>query len=309
MPKGIPYISSIGEKEENVIRTDVTRNMVKAMFMGVVLILVILMSGKIGYSNVTPPVQVRVSPINLDDGKVKYRYSVINNSAHAVVALRVGFDYQHGVPELSVLPLGWDFATGLPQGSVTSPPGWEPMIVTQEESNYHFLKWKSEGPASDIKTAQTLSGFSVTLPQADDRYETAHYDVILGDSTHVSAPLEEAPSDTTPPTLSVALTPNMLWPPDHKMVKITASISVSDDSDPNPLVRLVSVTCNEPIDMGQEVMGAEVGADTRIFYVRAERTGQSKEGRVYTATYSATDIYGNTSFAIATVTVPHDQKR
>jgi hypothetical protein len=210
MLKGIPYISSIDKKEETMIRTHIAaRNMVKAMSIGVVLISIILISGKIGYSNITPLFQVRVSSINLEDGNVKYRYSVINNSVHAVVMIRVGFDYQHGVPERSVLPLGWDFAKGLPQGSVTSPLGWEPMVVTQEESNYHFLKWKSESPASDIKTGQTLSGFSVILPQADERYETAHYDVILGDSTHVSVPLEQEASDTTPPTLSVALAPNI----------------------------------------------------------------------------------------------------
>ena len=41
-------------------------------------------------------------------------------------------------------------------------------------------------------------------------------------------------------------------------------------------------------------------------YLRAERAGNSN-GRIYTLTYTATDCYGNTASASATVTVPHNQ--
>ena len=40
--------------------------------------------------------------------------------------------------------------------------------------------------------------------------------------------------------------------------------------------------------------------------LRAERSGKGN-GRIYLITYSATDSSGNTSFAEATVIVPHDQ--
>ena len=43
--------------------------------------------------------------------------------------------------------------------------------------------------------------------------------------------------------------------------------------------------------------------------LRAERSGRSKEGRVYTITVQCADASGNSSTAEVTVTVPHDQRR
>jgi hypothetical protein len=42
-------------------------------------------------------------------------------------------------------------------------------------------------------------------------------------------------------------------------------------------------------------------------YLRAERSGTGKNGRLYTITYSATESQGNSSIGIATVKVPHNQ--
>ena len=55
-----------------------------------------------------------------------------------------------------------------------------------------------------------------------------------------------APPDTTPPSLSVTVSPKSLWPPNHKLVNVVASIQVSDLVDPNPVVTLVSIASNEP---------------------------------------------------------------
>ena len=116
--------------------------------------------------------------------------------------------------------------------------------------------------------------------------------------------------DTTPPNLSVSLSPNVLWPPNHKLVPITANISVSDNCDPSAHVALVSITSNEPLQPGdiQAIGGGPVpfGTDVRSFQLRAERLG-SGDGRVYTVTYRATDHSGNSRLVSATVSVPHDQ--
>lgn len=293
--------------------TNILKSVKVTLCLGSVLLLMIL-----GISNAQEPplVKVKVYQENLSDGKVRYNYRVINNSERAVVAVRIGYDYYHAQPELSVLPLGWDFYKGLSQGTTTSPSGWQAMLITQEESDVHWLEWSTDENVAtwDILPGQTLSGLSVILPNADNNYRTGHFDVILGNSTHISAPMEieVAPppqTDTIPPVLSVTLTPNKIWPPNHKMVEITATISVHDDRDPNPGVRLVSITCNEQIDAANDISGADFGADDRNFSIRAERTGQRKDGRVYTATYLATDASGNASTATATVTIPHDQRR
>jgi len=112
--------------------------------------------------------------------------------------------------------------------------------------------------------------------------------------------------DTTPPTLSVALSPNYLWPPNHKMVQITASVATSDPCDANPTVQLVSITSSERNDSYdiEAVGGGQVafGTDVRSFLLRSERNN-SNNPRVYTVTYRATDVGGHATLASAQVIV------
>jgi hypothetical protein len=97
----------------------------------------------------------------------------------------------------------------------------------------------------------------------------------------------------------------MLWPPNHKMATITPSVAVTD-ANPGTTVKLVSVTSSEPdngLGDGDTANDIVINADGTML-LRAERSGAGS-GRVYTITYQATDIAGNTSVASATVTVPH----
>jgi hypothetical protein len=115
--------------------------------------------------------------------------------------------------------------------------------------------------------------------------------------------------DTTPPQFEFSVTPTMLWPPDHKMVEITPSWTVSDECDATPQVSMVSIVANE----GDETIGdghtsndIQIGEDGSI-YLRSERSGTSDD-RVYTITYQAVDDCGNTTVRSATVSIPHDFK-
>ena len=118
--------------------------------------------------------------------------------------------------------------------------------------------------------------------------------------------------DTTPPRLSVVLSPSVLWPPNHKLVPITATITVNDVCDPDPNVRLLSIESNEP-DNGRgdgntsgDIQDAAFGTDDRSFLLRAEHSGLGA-GRKYTVTYEARDSSGNATVRQATVTVPHNR--
>jgi hypothetical protein len=118
--------------------------------------------------------------------------------------------------------------------------------------------------------------------------------------------------DTTPPSLSVVLSPAVLWPPNHKMVDITATIVATDVCDASPQVKLLAITSNEP-DNGQgdgnttgDIQGAAYGTDDRHFQLRAERSGNGN-GRIYTVTYEARDASNNVAVRQAIVTVPHNQ--
>lgn len=114
--------------------------------------------------------------------------------------------------------------------------------------------------------------------------------------------------DTTPPTLTVSLSPTILWPPNHRLVNIQASITVSDACDAAPTVRLVSITSSEPDkgtgphDRPHDIQGAAFGTDDRRFRLRAEHSPGGV--RTYTVTYTAEDKHGNTTTVQTTVRVP-----
>jgi len=129
--------------------------------------------------------------------------------------------------------------------------------------------------------------------------------IICGNVTSLSPFTVVQVLDNTPPSLTVTLSPNSIWPANQKMVNISASIQVSDDFDPSPQVQLVSITCNETLGSG-DIQGATFDTDDRSFELRATRTGGGA-GRIYTVTYRATDASGNSVIRTAQVLVPHDQ--
>jgi hypothetical protein len=115
-------------------------------------------------------------------------------------------------------------------------------------------------------------------------------------------------TDTTPPHLSVSAQPASLWPPNGNLVPVAIALSVSDDQDPNPAVSLVSITCDDACNPGEDIVDASTGTDDRHFQLRARRRGAA-QGRTYTIKYRARDAGGNLASATTTVVVPHDQRR
>ena len=116
--------------------------------------------------------------------------------------------------------------------------------------------------------------------------------------------------DTTPPEITVSVTPTVLWPPNHKYVEVTTAVTVHDVCDPSSTITLVSITSNEPdnakgIGDGNTINDIVI-VDSFTFKLRAERAGTGS-GRIYTITYQATDASGNTAIAFATVTVQLDK--
>ncbi|MCZ7554853.1 MAG: T9SS type A sorting domain-containing protein [Bacteroidia bacterium] len=110
------------------------------------------------------------------------------------------------------------------------------------------------------------------------------------------------------PTIAVTVTPAMLWPPNHTMATINATVAVTADCG-GDVITLESVTSNEP-DNGPEdgntindIQGVSTGTADYEFMVRKERSGIGT-GREYTATYMVTDGAGNTATASAVVSVP-----
>jgi hypothetical protein len=114
--------------------------------------------------------------------------------------------------------------------------------------------------------------------------------------------------DTTAPVIGSA-TPSKttLWPPNHGMVPITITTTVSDAADPSPVTRIVSVASNEPVNgPGDGNTGPDwVVTGALTLELRAERSGQGS-GRVYTINVESRDRFGNASLRTAAVEVPHN---
>jgi hypothetical protein len=118
--------------------------------------------------------------------------------------------------------------------------------------------------------------------------------------------------DTTPPEISASLDETVLWPPDHKMVEINATVEVTDICDPSPTFVLTSITSSEPdnaVGNGDgntvdDIQGADFGTADTSFLLRAERAATGG-GRVYTVTYTAIDSSGNMTDSVVEVVVPH----
>jgi hypothetical protein len=115
--------------------------------------------------------------------------------------------------------------------------------------------------------------------------------------------------ETSPPNISsVGATPNVLTPPNHKMVPVTLTVAVSDNCDAGVAqsCHIVSVTSNEPVSGNGE---GDTAPDWEItgnltLNLRAERAGGGT-GRIYTMSVQCTDNAGNSANRSTTVTVPH----
>jgi hypothetical protein len=109
--------------------------------------------------------------------------------------------------------------------------------------------------------------------------------------------------DRTPPRVFVAATPDVLWPPNHKLHPIALQVQAVDVCDPRPSVSCTAES-NEP-DEGRgdgKTNGDILWREGQLF-LRAERSGKTR-GRVYTITCTARDGSGNPSTGITRVKVP-----
>jgi hypothetical protein len=157
------------------------------------------------------------------------------------------------------------------------------------------------GTGSDASGIYPLGSIPVTFTASDPS----------GNSSQCLA--EVAVRDTTPPQITSAVTPALLWPPNHRMVDVGASV-VATDACSTPAVILTSVTSSEPDDAPgggdgnttSDIQGVQPGTASFGFQLRAERDAAG-EGRTYKVTYAAIDSSGNQSSTSSIVFVPHDQ--
>jgi hypothetical protein len=161
-----------------------------------------------------------------------------------------------------------------------------------------FIGGTSARLSADFPVGETI----VTLRVSDGVYESRDTARILV-------------VDTTPPAITIGVDPTVLWPPNHRMVGVSANAMVTDVCDPAVgNARLISAVSSELDDAPgggdgttvHDIQGVVVGAPDFEFELRAERDAAG-EGRVYEITYGAVDGSGNEGNGEALVLVPHER--
>jgi len=115
-------------------------------------------------------------------------------------------------------------------------------------------------------------------------------------------------------TVAVSIGPAVLWPPDHRMVNVTARVDAAGactETCDALQVSLVSIESSEPddargpLDGGttRDIQGATFRTEDLAFSLRAERNWKGK-GRVYRIVYEVVDCSGASSVGEAVVRVP-----
>ncbi len=107
--------------------------------------------------------------------------------------------------------------------------------------------------------------------------------------------------DTTPPVIqSLTATPNVLSPPNGKLIPVSLSVAAADNCDSAPVSQLVSITCSDPTATANDMQ-----ITGPLSAALAAAKAPSGNARVYTLTVQCTDASGNSSTATVLVTVPH----
>lgn len=155
------------------------------------------------------------------------------------------------------------------------------------------------GQTTDIATVLPLGSHVIQMGVIDSR---GAWDSAAGTVTVV---------DTAPPSITASVTPDCLWPPNHKLALFqlgdTLKVNSTDVCTATPKVRITGVVSNQaPTGGGSGNTASDVSFGDAAFCVRNERDGTSSEPRVYTVTVEAVDEAGNRSTKQVTVTVPHD---
>jgi hypothetical protein len=132
--------------------------------------------------------------------------------------------------------------------------------------------------------------------------------VMFADFAIVPAPVV----DTTPPVITVAASPKMLWPPNKKLILVTVTGTITDSEGGGTGVNPSTATFSVTDEYGQVQPSGNLtlnpdGSYNFMIQLLASREGGDSDGRQYKITVSAQDNAGNKASAVTVVTVPHDQ--
>jgi probable HAF family extracellular repeat protein len=179
-----------------------------------------------------------------------------------------------------------------------APP---PTITTTVTGTLGLNSWYTSNVAIvwSVSGAESVSGCEQAIVTADTPGATFTCTATSpGGTTTASVTIKR---DATPPTLACTASPNTLWPPNHKLVPVTTSVTVEDALSGPAGFNLVSATSSES-DPASDAQGWTLGDPDTSGLLRAERSGGLGD-RTYTLAYQGSDAAGKSANCNLAVTV------
>jgi FG-GAP-like repeat/FG-GAP repeat len=117
--------------------------------------------------------------------------------------------------------------------------------------------------------------------------------------------------DTTPPAITLTVSPKTLWPPNGKREPVTISGTITDTGS-GVNAKSAAYSVKDEYGRVQPAGAIALGPDGKFSFavlLQTSRLGNDLDGRRYTITVRAKDNAGNGASKTRVVTVPHDQAR
>jgi hypothetical protein len=172
----------------------------------------------------------------------------------------------------------------------------------------------SLGGRVTITSGATTSTLTISNAQAGD---SGIYSVETTGACSTATQSATLAVNSGGPTITLKNVHISLWPPNHRYETVTVADLVQSASDACDAgvtinsVKILQVTSDELDDNPSGADGTTtndivIAADCKSVQLRAERDG-NLDGRVYTITFIATDVFGHSTTVTAKVVVPLSQ--
>jgi K319-like protein len=162
------------------------------------------------------------------------------------------------------------------------------------------------GPAVELVNAMMASPTFTTPPVSQPTTLTFRL-VVTDFALTGSADVAVTVANNQPVCERGRAVPDILWPPDHRMVRIDIA-GVTDPDDDRVNLSIFGVTQDEPVNGGGD---GDTSPDAVVsegsLLLRAERSGRGN-GRMYEVTFTADDGAGGRCTGVVRVGVPHSMK-
>jgi probable HAF family extracellular repeat protein len=146
----------------------------------------------------------------------------------------------------------------------------------------------TQSPAAGTPVADGQYTIVVTVKDASGNSTTGNVAVTVADN---AAPVVQ----------SIGATPNILWPPNNKILNVKVAVGAVDNCDSAPVSKIISITSNQKVDADDIQITGNLTAN-----LEASRDPDIG-ARIYTITVRTTDASGNSTTATTTVTCPKSQ--